>query len=95
MSSYFLYMMTSESGTLYTGVTNDLERRVSQHQRKAIPGFTATYNVNRLAYFEAYGNINAAIAREKQIKRWSRKKKLALIRTLNPTFADLSSTLFH
>jgi putative endonuclease len=75
---------------LYVGVTNYLERRVRKHKDKLIEGFTKKYDVTRLVYFEPHDQIKAAISREKQIKNWRREKKLALIRTLNPTFRDLS-----
>ncbi len=88
--AYYVYMMSSRTGTLYTGVTNDLERRVAEHRSKQIPGFTRKYNVTRLVYFEATGDINAAIAREKQIKGYRRAKKAALIESDNPHWLDLS-----
>ncbi|MGB8495908.1 MAG: GIY-YIG nuclease family protein [Candidatus Acidiferrum sp.] len=84
-------MMASASGVLYTGVTNFLERRVAQHKAKLCPGFTATYDVTRLVYFEPFTDVRAAISREKQLKNWRRDKKLALIRAFNPTFRDLSA----
>jgi putative endonuclease len=87
---YYVYIMTNRSGTLYTGVTNDLERRVYEHKRHLVPGFTAKYNLTRLVYYEATPDVKAAIAREKQIKGWLRSKKLALIREMNPTWKDLS-----
>ena len=79
MKTYCVYIMASASRTLYTGVTNNLERRVSEHQRKLIPGFTSQYNINRLVHYEVFGDIRAAIAREKQIMGWRRTKKVALI----------------
>jgi putative endonuclease len=82
--------MASRSRTLYTGVTNDLERRIYEHKQKLVPGFTAKYNIDRLVYFETTDDINAAIYREKQIKGWLRSKKLALIASVNPTWDDLS-----
>ena len=85
--------MASQSGVLYTGITNELEKRVAQHRRKAFPGFTKTYNVNRLVYFEVFGDVGAAIAREKQIKRWRREKRVALIESSNPKWRDLYSEL--
>jgi putative endonuclease len=75
--------MASTSRTLHTGVTGDLERLVLQHRRKLLPGFTARYNINRLVYYEVSGEIVAAVAREKQIKSWGRKKKIALIESVN------------
>ena len=89
---YFVYMLTNRwRNVLYTGVTNSLEKRVWQHKNKAVPGFTKKYNCDRLVYFESYGEIEQAIAREKQIKAWSRAKKDALIATLNPDWNDLAS----
>lgn len=90
--SYFVYMMTNRSRTLYTGVTNNLERRVYQHKLKQIPGFTAKYNITRLVYYEESSDILAAIAREKAIKGWLRSKKIALIESVNPDWQDLSET---
>jgi putative endonuclease len=82
--------MTSHSGTLYTGMTNILQRRGYEHKNKLIEGFTKRYNVTRLVYYELYHNVRDAIAREKQIKGWRRSKKIDLIKTLNPTWRDLS-----
>ena len=90
MSAYHVYILASASGVLYTGVTNFLERRVRQHKAKLVEGFTKKYDVTRLVYYEAFGQIKAAIAREKQIKGWRREKKLALIRKRNPEMRDLS-----
>jgi putative endonuclease len=87
---YRVYILASATGVLYTGVTNHLERRVSQHKEKQQPGFMKRYDVTRLVYFEPFGDVRNAIAREKQIKAWRREKKLALIRSMNPTFRDLS-----
>ena len=90
MKRYFVYIMTSRTGTLYTGMTNDLKRRVYQHKQKLIEGFTKRYNVTRLVYFEEFEDVRDAIAREKQIKGWLRRKKIALIESLNPKWRDLS-----
>ena len=90
MSLYYVYIMASRSGVLYTGVTNDLNRRVGEHKEGQIPGFTRTYKVNRLVYYESMQEVNAAIAREKQIKRWRREKKVKLIETINRGWDDLS-----
>jgi putative endonuclease len=96
MPGYCIYMMTNRSRVvLYTGVTNDLARRVSEHQRGEIPGFTKMYKVNRLLYYETYRDPLEAIAREKEIKGWRRSKKNALVETLKPKWADLSATLFE
>jgi len=87
---YHVYILASASGVLYTGVTNHLERRTMEHKKKLCRGFTKEYDVTRLVYFEPFGDIRDAIGREKQIKRWRREKKLALIRGMNPKFRDLS-----
>ena len=91
MREYHVYILASKSGVLYVGVTNDLTRRVSEHQAKIISGFTSKYNVVRLVYFESFGDIRDAIAREKQLKGWRRGKKIALIQSLNPNWGDLSA----
>ena len=90
MKQYFVYILTSNSGTLYTGMTNNLERRVHQHKHKLIEGFTSKYNVNRLVHYETYRDVRDAIDREKQIKSWRRSKKIALIEETNPKWQDLS-----
>jgi len=90
VKQYYVYIMTNKSRTLYTGVTNDLERRVYEHKQKLVPGFTARYNITRLVYFEATEDVQAAIVREKQIKGWLRRKKIALIESANPRWEDLS-----
>lgn len=81
---YHVYIMASASGVLYTGITNHLERRVTEHKQKLTPGFTNTYNTSKLVYFEGFGDVRDAIAREKQLKRWRRGKKVTLIETQNP-----------
>ncbi|EDX73193.1 hypothetical protein MC7420_4440 [Coleofasciculus chthonoplastes PCC 7420] len=87
--------MTNRSKTLYTGVTNDLYRRVYEHKQKLIPGFTQKYNINRLVYYQETSDIREAIAREKQIKGWLRAKKIALIESINPQWRDLSADWFE
>jgi putative endonuclease len=87
---YWVYIATNGSKTLYTGVTNDLPRRMYEHRHSLIPGFTSTYRIDRLVYFETTSDVRAAIAREKQIKGWRRERKLALIETTNPKWTDLS-----
>ena len=90
----FVYIMTNPGRTvLYTGVTGDLPKRVSEHQSKAAPGFTSRYNCTWLVYYEAALGPRAAIAREKQIKAGSRRKKVDLITGFNPTWRDLSKEL--
>ena len=88
---YYVYIMSSVSQTLYTGVTNDLERRVNQHKSGAFDGFTKRYGIDRLVYFQETNDIGAAIAAENQIKGISRSKKIALIEAGNPTWLDLSA----
>jgi putative endonuclease len=83
MRDYYVYIMTNHSRTLYTGVTNDLRRRMYEHKQKRVPGFTSNYNINRLVYFETTSDVRVAIAREKQIKGWLRAKKIALIESAN------------
>ena len=85
--------MTNKSKTLYTGVTNNLVRRVYEHKNKLIEGFTKKYNINKLVYFELFDNPDDAIKREKQIKGWLRKKKIDLIESMNPEWKDLSNGL--
>lgn len=92
--SYFVYIVASRSRNLYTGVTNDLERRILEHRQGLVPGFTKRYRVHRLVYYESFGDIKAAIAREKQVKHWDRQKRLALITSQNPTWKDLTEFLF-
>jgi putative endonuclease len=87
---YFVYIMTNKSGTLYTGVTNNLERRIYEHKHHLVNGFTKKYRIGKLVYFEETNDINAAISREKQIKGWLRKKKIALIESMNPGWKDLA-----
>ena len=89
--TYSVYIMTNKSRTLYTGVTNNLERRVFEHKRKMVPGFTSKYNIGILVYYEQFPDVREAIGREKQIKGWLRAKKIALIESMNPTWADLSA----
>jgi putative endonuclease len=87
---YFVYIMTNKYNTvLYTGVTNDLMRRVWEHKEGFGSTFTSRYRVNKLVYYESYENINLAIAREKQIKGGSRQKKINLVNSLNPGWKDL------
>ena len=88
--TYYVYNLGNGKGALYIGVTNDLPRRIREHKQKRAKGFTSKYNINQLLYCESFNNIEDAISVEKQIKGWVRKKKLELIRTLNPTFGDLS-----
>ena len=94
MREYHVYIMSNRSHTLYTGVTGNLAQRVQQHKLGATPGFVSKYKIDRLVYAEATNDVTAAIGREKQIKGWSRAKKIALIESVNPEWDDLSGTLF-
>lgn len=90
MKEYFVYILTNASGTLYTGVTNNLERRLAEHTPREMSGFARRYKMGRLVYFEKKHEIKSAITREKQIKAWLRKKKVELIESENPDWRDLS-----
>lgn len=91
---YFIYILTNVTNrVLYTGVTNNLARRVYEHRQKSVKGFTAKYNVTKLVYFEIFADIHEAITREKQIKGWVRRKKVALVDAMNPIWADVSGNL--
>lgn len=90
MRRYYVYILAGPSAVLYTGVTNSLRHRVIQHRLKLVKGFTQKYNVTRLVHFEMFSSIGMAIAREKQIKAWSRKKRIALIESQNPRWKDLA-----
>jgi putative endonuclease len=90
MLSYSVYILTNKPfGTLYVGVTSDLAGRTWQHRNKVMPGFTARYGLDRLVWFEQHDSIEAAIGREKQIKRWKRAWKIRLIEATNPDWHDL------
>ena len=92
--AYYVYILASkERGTLYVGVTNDLLRRVYEHKEGLAEGFTKRHGVKRLVYFETHDSIEAAIAREKHLKRWRRDWKVELIERDNPRWADLYKTL--
>jgi len=90
MKTYYVYIMTNHAGTLYTGMTDNLEHRVYEHKHDLVPGFASKYNITKLVYYEEGQDKNAALAREKQIKEWSRDKKIALIESKNPEWKDLS-----
>ena len=93
-SKYFVYLMTNKNNAvIYTGVTNDLNRRVFEHKEKLVAGFTKKYNVNKLVYFESTNDVYSAIQREKQIKAGSRKKKIDLINSINPEWKDLHNEI--
>lgn len=87
---YYTYIVASRSLTLYIGMTGNLHKRVFEHKMKLHEGFSATYNCNRLVWFERFTDPDHAIEREKQLKRWRREKKIALVRKMNPTWIDLS-----
>jgi putative endonuclease len=89
---YYVYMVASKSHVLYCGVTNNLPRRMEQHRQGSLEGFTADYRCKRLVWFECFEHIDNAISREKQIKRWRREKKIALIKQANPTWLDLTES---
>ena len=88
---YYVYIMASRSLNLYTGVTDDIYRRALEHKGGKAEGFTKRYNINRLAYYETFRYIGNAITREKQIKSWTRAKRIALIKSANPTWQDLAA----
>ena len=90
---YYVYILTNNSKTLYTGVTNNLPRRIYEHKNKLVEGFTKKYNLTKLVYYEISEDVRSAIAREKQIKGWLRSKKINLIESTNPEWKDLSSEL--
>ena len=87
---YFVYTMSSRSGTLYIGMTNSIYRRALQHKRGDIEGFASKYHCNRLVYYESFDDVHRAIGREKQLKGWTRAKKIALIESRNPRWEDLA-----
>jgi len=94
VKNYYVYIMANRSRTLYTGVTNNLVRRVAEHKEKKVPGFTKKYGLTRLVYFERTPDVKAAIAQEKRIKGWLRTKKIVLIESANPKWNDLSAGWF-
>ena len=94
MRAYYVYMLSSKTGTLYVGITNDLLRRMYEHKTGMTEGFTKKYSVNRLVYYEEIDNVDQAILREKQIKKWARSKKIALIKATNHQWKDLSEDWF-
>lgn len=95
MSTFYVYILASQrNGTLYIGLTNDIERRIAEHKNKIYQGFTAKYNVNMLIYFEEHDTYDEAVTREKQLKKWKRIWKLNLIGKENPDWKDLSADWF-
>ena len=93
MKTYYVYIMTNHSKTLYTGITSDIIKRVYEHKQKLLEGFTKKYNITKLVYFENTTDVMVAISREKQIKGWLRRKKIALIESVNPSWKDLSEDI--
>ena len=95
MKRYYVYILSSKTGTLYIGVTNDLQRRIFEHKHGLIEGFTKRYKVTRLVYYEETPEVNEAITREKEIKKWRRSRKIDLIKSMNPEWKDLSEGWFN
>ncbi len=93
MKSYIYIVFNKRNGTLYTGVTSNLKKRIYEHKNKVYDSFTSKYDVNKLGYYEEYNDIKQAIEREKQIKAGSRKKKMSLIESINPSWEDLTYLL--
>jgi putative endonuclease len=91
MNEYYVYILTNASRTLYTGMTNDLERRVLEHKSKSIPGFTRKYNISMLVWYDTFNDVNEAIEAEKRVKGWNRSKKMKLVEEANPKWLDLSA----
>lgn len=94
MREGFVYIMSNQSRTLYTGVTSDLEQRVWQHKTKFFKGFTEKYNLTKLVWFEAFDDISTVIEYEKKVKAWRREKRVALIEVENPRWDDLAENWF-
>ncbi len=92
--AYYIYFMSNRSRTLYAGVTGNIRKRVYEHKTGAVEGFTSRYKLDRLVYWEKFQYVRNAIAREKQIKRWKRVKKVQLVVSMNPTWKDLAADWF-
>jgi putative endonuclease len=90
MKEYWVYIMANENRTIYVGITNNLEKRVYQHKEGSVEGFTSRYKLTKLVYYASTNDVREAIAREKQIKGWTRTKKVTLIEEMNPYWEDLS-----
>jgi len=90
IKKYYVYIMSNKAHRLYTGITSTIEGRVFQHKTKALEGFTSRYNFDRLVHFEEFSDVRSAIDREKQLKGWTRARKIALIEAQNPWWHDLS-----
>ena len=95
MKQYYTYIMASKTKTLYTGMTNDLERKVYEHRSKIVKGFTSKYNVTELVWYEEFLDVNEAISAEKVIKGWRRSKKVSLIEAQNPNWIVLAANWFE
>ncbi len=93
MRTYYVYILTNQSRTLYVGMTSDLTRRMEEHRTGAVSGFTSRYHVTQLVYYEASENVQAVAARERQLKNWSRPKKQGLVDRFNPGWRDLTREL--
>lgn len=91
MRDFYVYILSTPTQTLYVGVTNDIERRVSEHKLGLNKGFTSKYNIKKLVYYEHFRSVRQAIRREKELKGWRRSKKIKLIEEENPYFLDLSN----
>lgn len=91
---FYVYIMSSESGTLYIGVTRSIKKRAWEHKQGLTDGFTKKYGCHKLVYYEHYSDVGFAIAREKQLKNWNRQKKINLVRTINWSWRDLYDELF-
>ena len=91
MNTYYVYILSNKSKTLYIGMTNNLERRMYEHKNKLVDGFTKKYNLTKLVYYETTNDVKSAINREKQLKGWLRKRKIDLIEQKNPNWDDLSN----
>lgn len=89
MKKYFVYILASNKETLYIWITNDIIRRIYEHKNKLVEWFTCKYNIDKLVYLEETNNIESALKREKQLKRWKREWKIELINSINPTWKDL------
>lgn len=92
--NFYIYILASDTGTLYIGFTNNLERRIEEHKNGKIKGFTQKYGCNKLVYYEHYTYVNNALEREKELKKWNRNKKQELIKSMNPHWKDISIELF-
>jgi putative endonuclease len=91
---FYVYLLTNRTGTLYTGMTNDIQRRMYEHKNKLVEGFTKKYNIDMLVYYEVTSDVGEALTREKQVKAWRRSKRIALIESVNPQWQDLSEGWF-